>query len=66
MKLPALALATSLAIALCACGGGGDAQQGNGLSAESNFDAENFSTTINSDDAVMNEADLRQLNQTGG
>jgi hypothetical protein len=65
MKFPTLALAASLALTLSACGGGG-APEGNGVSANSNLDAENFSTTINSDDAVMNEADLRQLNRTGG
>jgi hypothetical protein len=65
MKFPTLALPASLALTVSACGGGG-AADGNTVSAESNLDAENFSTTINSDDAVMNEADLRQLNQTGG
>jgi hypothetical protein len=65
MKFPTLVLATSLALTLSACGGGG-APEGNIVSADSNLDAENFSSTINSDDAVMNEADVRQVDQSGG
>ena len=54
----------ALAFALSSCSGG---DAGSNTSAETprqNLAAENFSTTIDSDNAVMNEADTEQLNRS--
>ena len=56
----------ALALALSACSGGDAGSNTSAETPQENLAAENFSTTIDSDNAVMNEADTRQLNQSGG
>ena len=57
--------AAALALAVSACSGG-DAGSNTAETAQQNLEAENFSTTIDSDNAVMNAADTEGLNRSGG
>ena len=68
MKFSNLAIAL-LALGSVACGKSGSESgdsSSNSAAVEENFDAENFSSTIDSDNAVMNESDLEHLNSSGG
>ena len=67
MNFPKLALAGLLVLGAAACGrpeSDNSAQGSSQAAAEANLEAENFGGTIDSDDAVMNEADLRQVNSS--
>lgn len=61
-KLASLLLALSAA----ACGKSVSNEGSAPTAVEANLDAENFSTTIDSDNAVMNDADVEQLNSGNG
>lgn len=58
LKLMTLAASACLVAACSGSGDEGAAPPG----AEANLDAENFDNTITSDEAVLNEAESRQLN----
>ena len=55
-----------LALGAVACGKSGRDEGSATTTVEANLDAENFSTTLNSDDAAMNESDIEQLNGSNG
>ena len=61
LKMTALAV---FALTAAACGGSGSENSSADASAgaEANLDAENFDSTITSDEASLNEAESRQLN----
>ena len=62
LKMTALA---AFALAAAACSGSGSGNTAADASAEANLEAENFDTTITSDEASsLNEAESRQLNVT--
>ena len=55
-----------LALGAAACGKSGSNEGSPPTAVEANLDAENFNTTIDSDNAVMNDADVEQLNSGNG
>jgi len=59
-----IALAAAMSFALAGCGSRDGNSTGTDSSAtvEANLDAENFDNVITSDEAVLNEAETRQLN----
>ena len=65
MRFSNLAIAL-LALGAAACGKSESDKGSASASVEANLDAENFSSTIASDNAVMNQSDLEQLNSNGG
>jgi hypothetical protein len=56
------AIAALAAISLAASGCSGSGTEDAAAGADANLDAENFDSTLASDDAVLNEAESRQLN----
>ena len=53
----------AITLALAACSGsGGNENRASSEQVEANLDAENFDTTITSDEATLNEAEAQQLN----
>jgi hypothetical protein len=60
MRNSTTAAVAAIFLAAAGCSGSGteDAVAG----TEANLDAENFDSTLESDDAVLNEAESRQLN----
>lgn len=58
---------TLLVLGVAACGkAGSDKAASNSATVEANLDAENFNSTLSTDDASMNESDMEQLNGAGG
>jgi hypothetical protein len=58
--------AAALALAVSACSGGDAGSNSSAGTPQQNLEAENFSTIVDSDNAVMNAVDAEQLNQSGG
>jgi hypothetical protein len=56
-----LALA-AVPLALAACSKSGDDRTASSEGVEANLEAENFDTTITSDEATLNEAEAQQFN----
>jgi hypothetical protein len=52
----------AITFALAACSGSGNDRSASTEQVEANLDAENFDTTITSDEAVLNQTEANQLN----
>ena len=62
MRIQTLLALAAIPLALAACSKSGDDRTATSEQVEANLDAENFDTTITSDEATLNEAEAQQLN----